>query len=130
MPKQKILIAEDSKSMQMFYSHAIPDVLYEKQIVPDGEAALTAYKATKPDIILLDMNMPIINGYQVLKAIRANLKDRQTTIIMVTSTSEKNDVVACAQLGIQGYIVKPFKPEELVQAITKYHNANLKAKKA
>ena len=71
------------------------------------------------------MNMPLVNGYEVLKAIRTKRKDLLTTIIMVTSASEKNDVVACAQLGIQGYIVKPFKPEELNLAIVKYHRANL-----
>lgn len=125
MPKQKILIADDSKSIQAFYAHSIPNGFYEKTIVPDGEAALHAYETVKPDIILLDMNMPLVNGYEVLKAIRTKRKDLLTTIIMVTSASEKNDVVACAQLGIQGYIVKPFKPEELNLAIVKYHRANL-----
>jgi len=125
MPKLKILIAEDSKSMQAFYAQSIPNEFYEKTIVADGEVALHAYATAKPDIILLDMNMPLVNGYEVLKTIRVKYKDPLTTIVMVTSASEKNDVVACAQLGIQGYLVKPFKPEELNQAIAKSHRANV-----
>jgi len=61
----------------------------------------------------------------VLKTIRMKHKDLLTTIIMVTSASEKNDVVAGAQLGIQGYIVKPFKAEDLNLSIAKYHRTNL-----
>jgi len=128
MPKQKILIADDSKAMQLFYAKEIPDAIYEKQIVADGELALRAYEDLKPDIVLLDLNMPLMNGYEVLKTIRTKHLDHRTTIIMITSASDKDDVVACAKLGIQGYIIKPFKPEELNQAITKYHRANLQAK--
>ncbi len=121
MPKLKILIAEDSKSMQFFYRKALPDMLFDKHIAGDGKEALEQYQALQPDIILLDMNMPEMNGYQTLKAIRETFKDLQTTIIMVTSASEKEDVVACAKLGIQGYIVKPFTEEELPQLVMKCH---------
>ena len=120
MPKQKILIADDSKAMQLFYAKEIPDAIYEKQIVADGELALRAYENLKPDIILLDLNMPLVNGYEVLKAIRTKHQDHRTTIIMITSDSDKDDVVA--------YIIKPFKPEELNQAIIKYHRANLQSR--
>lgn len=123
MPKIKILIAEDSKSMQFFYRKALPETLFDKHIVGDGKEALEQYQALQPDIILLDMNMPEMNGYQTLKAIRETLADKETTIIMVTSASEKEDVLACAKLGIQGYIVKPFKAEELPQLIMKCHRA-------
>ena len=119
MPKLKLLVAEDSKSMQIFYQKELPDSLFEKQIVPDGEKALEAYDAMKPDIILLDINMPILNGYQTLKAIRQEKEDTSTTVIMVTSSSEKEEVVACAKLGIQGYVVKPFQVKDLMEAIHK-----------
>ncbi len=128
MPKQKILIADDSKAMQLFYAKEISDALYVKQIVADGELALAAYETLKPDIILLDLNMPIVNGYEVLKTIRTKHQDHRTTIIMITSASDKDDVIACAKLGIQGYIIKPFIPAELNQAIIKYHRANLHPK--
>lgn len=121
MPKFTILIAEDSKSMQLFYQKSLPDAFFDKHIVSDGRESLARYEALKPDIVLLDMNMPELNGYQTLKTIRETFRDLETTIIMVTSASEKEDVVACAKLGIQGYIVKPFLQEELPQLVMKYH---------
>ncbi|OGR07074.1 MAG: hypothetical protein A2511_11120 [Deltaproteobacteria bacterium RIFOXYD12_FULL_50_9] len=123
MPKIKILIAEDSKSIQFLYNKALPDAFFEKSLVLNGEEALQAYKTQKPDIILLDMHMPLLNGYQTLKILRENFKDTATTIVMVTSSSDKEDVMACAKLGIQGYIVKPFTVEELPQLLMKYHRA-------
>ena len=121
MPKLKLLIAEDSKAMQSFYRKELPGDLYEQKIVSDGEQALEEYKAWRPDIVLLDMNMPVMNGYQTLKTIREGCRDRSTTIIVVTSASEKDDVIACAKLGIQGYIVKPFKAEAINKAILHNH---------
>ncbi|MBI5557800.1 MAG: response regulator [Deltaproteobacteria bacterium] len=124
MPKLKLLIAEDSKSMQNFYRTMLSADHYEQKIVPDGEQALEEYKAWRPDIILLDMNMPVMNGYQTLKTIRESCLDKSTTIIMVTSASEKHDIIACAKLGIQGYIVKPFKAEAINKAILQYHKVS------
>ena len=121
MPKLKVLIAEDSKPMHIFYRSALSDVLFEQKIAPDGDQAMAEYQQWQPDIVLLDMNMPVMNGYQTLKAIREQHQDKNTTIIMVTSASEKNDVIACAKLGIQGYIVKPFKAEALNEAVLRYH---------
>lgn len=121
MPKLKLLIAEDSKPMQLFYRKELSDELFEKKIVPDGEQALEEYKAWRPDIVLLDMNMPVMNGYQTLKTIREGCRDKSTTIIMVTSANEKDAVIACAKLGIQGYIVKPFKTEAINKAIMQNH---------
>lgn len=121
MAKLKLLVAEDSKSMQAFYKLKLPDVMFEKKIVSDGEQAIKEYADWQPDIVLLDINMPLMNGYQALKSIREEHRDKITTIIMVTSTSEKSEILACAKLGIQGYIVKPFSAEELPVAIMKYH---------
>lgn len=121
MPKLKLLVAEDSKSMQIFYKKELPESLFEVQIAPDGEKALEAYEAMQPDIVLLDINMPLMNGHQVLKTIRQDKGDQKTTVIMVTSSSEKEEVVACAKLGIQGFIVKPFQGEELAMKIMECH---------
>ena len=121
MPKLKLLVAEDSKFMQYFYESELSPELYEPKIVSDGEQALAEYKTWRPDIVLLDMYMPIINGYQALKTIREGYQDKSTTIIMATSANEKDDIIACAKLGIQGYMVKPFEPEVMNKAILQYH---------
>ncbi len=123
-PKKKLLIAEDSKIEQELYKQILLSSIFDKVIVSDGDAALKSYQEWEPDIVLLDINMPLMNGFQVLKAIRDTHNDKKTTIIMATSSSEKADVVACAKYGVQGYMVKPFPSEELNQVIMKFHNNN------
>lgn len=113
----KILIAEDNKVTQTLYKQGLPSALCEIKIAGDGEEALEIYKEWHPDIVLLDYGMPILNGFLVLKAIRERENDKQTTIIMVTSMVDKEYILACAKVGIQGYIVKPFKTSEIAKKI-------------
>ena len=113
MSSLKILVAEDEKVTQALYVKGLTEEYGELRIVSDGEQALSVYSEWKPDILLLDFSMPVLNGYQVLKEIRQAREDKQTAITMVTSMSEKEEIVACAQLGIQGYIVKPFKMADI-----------------
>lgn len=124
MPKLKILVAEDDKVIQKLYEQGLPESLFERKIVSDGDEALAIYKEWKPDIILLDFLMPHVNGFQALTQIREANKDETTTVIMVSSVSEKNEIMACAKLGIQGYIVKPFETQNIAPIIMKYHKAN------
>ena len=126
MSNLKILVAEDDKVIQALYHKALPANLCELRIAGNGEEAIRGYNEWRPDIVLLDLGMPIINGFQTLKAIRTVLKDTSTTIIMITSISEKSEIIACAQLGIQGYIVKPFKTGELAARILQIHNERQK----
>lgn len=120
--KPKILIAEDHKVTMALYRQGLPENLCDIKLVSDGEQALSVYKQWHPDIIVLDHNMPILNGYQVLKAIRESEKDITTSIIMVTSESDKGNIIACAKFGIQGYIVKPFRSNEIAKKIFQFHN--------
>jgi len=107
MSKLKILIAEDDKTTRTFYDKALDDEVFEKRFETDGEEALNAYKSWKPDILVLDIMMPGISGYTVLKTVRIQEKDQSVTIIMATSMDKEEDVKACLELGIQGYLVKP-----------------------
>ncbi len=126
MKKLKILIAEDEKTTQALYKKGISEKAHDMRIVGDGGRALEEYESWKPDVLVLDFTMPISNGYQVLKEVRENKNDSNITIIMVTSMSEKEEIVACAKLGIQGYIIKPFKVAELEQQIVKLYNQHKK----
>lgn len=121
MEKLKILIVEDNKVCLELYDKFLAKDVFEKQLVTNGRDALEVYKSWKPDIIVLDMMIPLISGYMVLKKIREELQDEKTTIIMATSNAEKADVTGCISIGIQGYIVKPLKPKELPEKILKYY---------
>ena len=126
MAPLKILIAEDNRTTQAIYQAALPAALCQHKIVGDGEQAIRVYDEWQPDVILLDFSMPHRNGYQVLKAIREERLDKTTVIIMVTGLSDKESIVACAKLGVQGYIVKPFVNKELAPRIVKIYRESRK----
>ena len=126
MDKLKILVAEDNKVVQALYKKMLPEKLCERRIAADGEEAMEIYDKWKPDVLLLDYSMPNMNGYSVLKTIRQERKDSAITIIMVSSMSEKEAIVACAKIGIQGYIVKPFTEAELAPKIFQMYRKHQK----
>ena len=121
MALPKILIAEDDKVTQALYKKGIPEKICSIKIVDNGEEAIALFEKWQPDIVLLDYSMPIVNGYQALKTIRGSEAGKKTTIIMVTSMADKEHIVACAKLGIQGYIVKPFKTDQIGMQIFRLH---------
>jgi CheY-like chemotaxis protein len=106
METRKILIAEDDKITRMRYDRALDDPQLEKEFALDGEKALELYKTWAPDIMVLDIMLPTLSGYAVLKHIRQE-GDQNTVIIMATSMAHPADIRDCFSLGIQGYIVKP-----------------------
>ncbi len=122
MAPLKTLAVEDEEVTRQLIRLGLKDEKrFELRLVVNGEDALAEYKRFKPDIILLDIMMPHMNGYKVLQEIRTTMGDRRTTIIMVSSVTAKNEIVACAHLGIQGYILKPFHTKTLADTVLQYH---------
>ena len=128
--KLKILIAEDEEVTRHLFQIAFRDgEQFEARLVSNGEEALIAFKEWHPDIILLDIMMPQMNGFETLQVIRQTLNDKTTSVIMVSSVSDKQDIVACAKLGIQGYILKPFEVKTLAATVVGYHQKHKKVTK-
>ncbi|MBN2123513.1 MAG: response regulator [Deltaproteobacteria bacterium] len=121
MAKLTILIAEDDKRMQMVYDTGLPSAVFEKHFAENGKEALEIYNSLHPDIIVLDILMPVMSGYDALRKIREELEDTSTAIIMATSKAGEEDVMACIRHGIQGYVLKPFKWTEIADRILKYY---------
>jgi len=120
----KTLIAEDDSRMQSLINLALAKKgPFEIRFAANGVEAMEIYEEWKPDLVLLDIMMPLLNGYQTLKEIRQTHDDNQTTVIMLTSVSAKSEIVACVDLGIQGYIVKPFNYRNLSEKLLEYHQA-------
>lgn len=121
----KILIVDDSKVALTMYKEGLSDGRYEKKFAHNGNEALLFYKSWQPDLIVLDIVMPEMTGYTVLKQIREMEKasGRRTAIVMATAMGDKSDIVDCAKVGIQGYIVKPFKQDELAARLEDYYAA-------
>lgn len=112
-----VLIADDVEAISAMIQSFLPPAAFETRVVHDGGQALEMYEEWKPEVVLLDIMMPIQSGYQVLKAIRT--KDQDTVVIMLTSRSAQDDVLGCSKVGIDGYLVKPIRPRALQAAVLK-----------
>lgn len=112
--KQKILIVDDDNNIAELISLYLTKECFETLIVNDGENALTAFFRFKPDLILLDLMLPGIDGYQVCREIR---RENNTPIIMVSAKGEIFDKVLGLELGADDYMIKPFDSKELVARV-------------
>jgi len=112
----KILLVDDSKTMRNIQKSVLTQLGYTTiEEAGDGQDALSKATAFEPDLILLDWNMPIMDGPSFVKAFRK--AGRQTPIIMVTTEAEKTRVVEAIKAGVNNYVVKPFTPEFLSEKI-------------
>ena len=112
--KQKILIVDDDDNIAELISLYLNKECYDTQIAADGEEALRQYVVYEPDLILLDLMLPGIDGYQVCREIRAK---SQTPIIMLSAKGEVFDKVLGLELGADDYMEKPFDSKELVARV-------------
>ena len=112
--KQKILIVDDDNNIAELISLYLTKECYDTRIVNDGEEALIAFEQYNPNLILLDLMLPGIDGYQVCREIRAK---SNTPIIMLSAKGEIFDKVLGLELGADDYILKPFDSKELVARV-------------
>ena len=112
--KQKILIVDDHNNIAELISLYLTKECYDTQIVNDGEEALAAFDRYSPNLILLDLMLPGMDGYQVCREIRAKAN---VPIIMLSAKGEIFDKVLGLELGADDYIMKPFDSKELVARV-------------
>lgn len=118
----KILIVDDSTAMRMIVKKTLRLAGFEGHTiseVDDGAKALAAIKASKPDLVLSDWNMPNMTGIELLQAIRAEPKLKSLPVLMVTAENNREQIIAAAQAGVNGYIVKPFTAVTLKEKLDK-----------
>lgn len=114
MEKQRILIVDDDANIAELISLYLKKECYETEIVNDGEAALAAFETFRPDLMLLDLMLPGMDGYQVCRELR---KSSMTPIIMLSAKGEVFDKVLGLELGADDYMIKPFDSKELVARV-------------
>lgn len=112
--KQKILIVDDDNNIAELISLYLTKECYDTKIVNDGEQALIAFEHYMPNMLLLDLMLPGIDGYQVCREIRAK---SDVPIIMLSAKGEVFDKVLGLELGADDYILKPFDSKELVARV-------------
>ncbi len=114
----KILVVDDSKTVRNMVKKMLQDVGHEVFEAEDGEKALEAlYEHDWFDLILLDWNMPTMNGYEFLKEIKRHPKWRDIKVMMVTSKNEQESVVEALKAGADEYLMKPFDQKMLLTKI-------------
>ena len=111
---QKVLIVEDDENIAQLLELYLEKDGFQVQIAGDGAAGLSANKTFQPDLILLDIMLPVMNGWAVCRSIRAESK---VPIIMLTAKEETEDKVQGLELGADDYVTKPFEIKELIARI-------------
>ncbi|HEX2240753.1 MAG TPA: response regulator [Actinomycetota bacterium] len=113
----RILIAEDEPDMRTLISIVLEEEGFEVIEARDGEEAISGAHEHKPDLILLDVMMPRLNGLEACRRLRSDLETSTTPIILLSAKASLNDTVAGLSHGADDYIVKPFDPIELVARV-------------
>jgi DNA-binding response OmpR family regulator len=109
-----ILIVEDDADIAALIAHYLEKSSYSPEVISDGGRALARARETPPDLIILDLMLPGLNGLEVCRALRADNRTASLPIIMLTARGEESERILGLDVGADDYIVKPFSPNELM----------------
>ncbi len=114
---KKVLTVDDSKSMREMVAFTLKSAGYEVVEAEDGNAALAAIAGLKVDAVITDLNMPNMNGFELIRSLRADPVYKFTPILMLTTEGDSAKKEEGKSSGATGWIVKPFNPEKLIEVI-------------
>jgi two-component system, OmpR family, alkaline phosphatase synthesis response regulator PhoP len=117
VPRENILVVEDDENIQQLVGYNLARAGYHVIYADNGDQALKVVKRERPDLVVLDIMLPILNGFEVCKILRKDPQTRALPIIMLTAKSEESDMATGLDLGADDYITKPFSPKILVSRI-------------
>lgn len=118
--EMKFLIVDDFSTMRRIVRGLLKEAGYANaDEAEDGAVALSMLKQSKYDFVVSDINMPNMNGFDLLKAVKADPALKHLPVLMVTAEARKEDIVLAAQMGAAGYIVKPFTKATLEEKVQK-----------
>lgn len=112
--KTRILVIDDDPALAEMLTIVLRNEGFDSMVVGDGTQALTAAREFRPDLVLLDLMLPGMNGIDVCRVLRA---DSSVPIVMLTAKADTVDVVLGLESGADDYVIKPFKPKELVARV-------------
>jgi two-component system alkaline phosphatase synthesis response regulator PhoP len=114
---QTILVAEDQEHIRSLITYKLRHSGYTVVTAVDGLEAIKKAEETNPDLILLDVMMPLLTGFEVLARLKQHEKLKTVPVLMVTAQSQEDEVIKGLELGADDYITKPFSPNELVARV-------------
>lgn len=126
----KILTVDDSKTIRLIVAKAFKPFDCTVLEADNGVVGLAVAGREKPDLILLDYTMPVMDGFEVLARLRSDPDLRSTPVIMLTAEAGRDTVVKIAKLGVRDYLIKPFKEELLIERVKRVVNLRSKSESA
>jgi two-component system phosphate regulon response regulator PhoB len=117
MAKENILIVDDEEDVLELVRYNLAKEGYRTETAISGEEALTKARAKMPDLVVLDLMLPGVDGLEVCKKLKSDAKTEHIPIIMLTAKGEESDIVTGLELGADDYVTKPFSPKVLVARV-------------
>ncbi|HEY0629518.1 MAG TPA: response regulator [Sphingomicrobium sp.] len=114
-----VLICDDDPLLLELLAHRLQTRGYDVHTAKDGGQAMNLLEAISPAAVVLDVMMPVVNGYEVLRRIREDERFHSIPVIMLTARKQERDIVGALDLGASDYLSKPFIPEELVARLNR-----------
>ncbi len=115
----KILVVEDEPSLQKLLEYQLKRIGHEIVVVANGQQALASVKSDRPDLVLLDVMLPVMGGFQVLRQLQEDKNTSSIPVIMLSAKGQQHDIAAGIDKGVFDYITKPFNIPDLAERIDK-----------
>jgi two-component system chemotaxis response regulator CheY len=116
---RKAMTVDDSKTMREMVAFSLKSAGFHVLEAEDGQAALNGLMGQKVDVIITDLNMPVMDGIELIRRLRADPAHRYTPILMLTTESDGSKKMLGKEAGATGWLVKPFNPEKLIETVRK-----------
>ena len=113
----RVLVVEDDPDIAQLVAHYLEKAGFSAELLANGRDALSAIAARPPDVLVLDLMLPQVDGLEICRAVRANAATATIPIIMLTARAEESDRIVGLEIGADDYVAKPFSPNELVARI-------------
>lgn len=120
MEKKRVVVAEDDRAVAKLIQFKLLREGLEVEVATDGGRALEIIEGKKPDLILLDVMMPVLGGFQVLRQLKEREDLKDIPVIMLTAKGREEDIVKGIEMGSSDYITKPFRPSELIARLKRF----------
>ncbi|WP_448204527.1 response regulator [Azospirillum sp. sgz302134] len=117
--KKKVLTVDDSRTMRDMVAFTLKGAGYEVVEAGDGQQALNVIGTNKVDLVITDLNMPVMDGLTLIRRLRATPAHRTLPILMLTTEADEKKKAEGRAVGATGWIVKPFNPEKLISVVQK-----------
>jgi twitching motility two-component system response regulator PilH len=114
MAARKLLIVDDDKAHLLHLQQILHDAGYLTSSASNGEEAITKVRAEMPDAIFMDINMPVTNGFEAARVLKADVATKNIPVIFVTSKNQKADKLWATMQGAHGFISKPYSNEDIL----------------